>query len=411
VIITVLETGLTDATLKLSFGDTAQIHIVTVNRNNSQWLSASIAAMETVVVDPGVLPARTYTYQAFVKRGTDVTGMSRAVQARTMDTTSHNAVWQIDTLGYGSGSTCYDVAILNDTLVYAVGEFYLKDSTGQVDPQQYGLAVWNGKQWQLKKVAYHDWGSTSLYPGPLFSVFAFGPNDVYAGAYANLLHWDGQNWTEKAFFMTSDPFTGQITKIWGASTSDLYCGGRNGAIYHVTGSTWQKIESGTTIDFRDIYGSTNGSTTEILALASTGLAYPSAKKLVQITGNSVNPVNDDGMSTSLYGLWFVAGKEYFTVGDGVFRTTSLGDTWTTDVRQPVYYVFGVRGLERNDILMTGAYGYISHFNGSTSKLYTNNELPSFTGNFYAAAISSKLFVIVGGIDGRRATAIVGKRMP
>jgi len=74
-------------------------------------------------------------------------------------------------------------------------------------------------------------------------------------------------------------------------------------------------------------------------------------------------------------------------------------------------MYGVRGVERNDILMAGAYGNISHFNGSTSKLYTNNELPSFDGNFYAEAIHPKLMVAVGGLVGGRAIAVVGRRLP
>jgi hypothetical protein len=73
-------------------------------------------------------------------------------------------------------------------------------------------------------------------------------------------------------------------------------------------------------------------------------------------------------------------------------------------------MFAVRGLERNDILMAGAYGNISHFNGSTSKLYTNSELPAFNGNLYAVAIHPKLMVAVGGLVGGRAIAVVGKRL-
>ncbi|MBI3006249.1 MAG: hypothetical protein HYY49_12660, partial [Ignavibacteriales bacterium] len=41
------------------------------------------------------------------------------------DTTSHNFTWTIDTVGDGNSSVLYDVAIINDTLAYAVGEIYL----------------------------------------------------------------------------------------------------------------------------------------------------------------------------------------------------------------------------------------------------------------------------------------------
>ena len=48
------------------------------------------------------------------------------------DTTSHNYAWQTFILGDGNSSVLYDAAIINDTLIYAVGEIYLKDSTGQL---------------------------------------------------------------------------------------------------------------------------------------------------------------------------------------------------------------------------------------------------------------------------------------
>jgi len=50
-----------------------------------------------------------------------------------LDTTSHNFTWTLQRLGGASGSVLYDVAIINDTLTYAVGEMYLNDSTGQID--------------------------------------------------------------------------------------------------------------------------------------------------------------------------------------------------------------------------------------------------------------------------------------
>jgi hypothetical protein len=66
----------------------------------------------------------------------------------TADTTSHNYTWQLELLGNGAGSgVFYDVAIINDTLAYAVGELYMKDSLGQDDPHAYNVARWNGRQW------------------------------------------------------------------------------------------------------------------------------------------------------------------------------------------------------------------------------------------------------------------------
>ena len=47
-----------------------------------------------------------------------------------LDTTSHEFVWHVERLGAG-GSYFRDVAVINDTLAYAVGTISAKDSTGQ----------------------------------------------------------------------------------------------------------------------------------------------------------------------------------------------------------------------------------------------------------------------------------------
>ncbi|HTP79997.1 MAG TPA: hypothetical protein VMM57_06290, partial [Bacteroidota bacterium] len=69
------------------------------------------------------------------------------------DTTSHSFNFTQFTFGGSGGSSDFnDVAILADTLVIAVGEVYLTDSTGQVDDQPYSIAKWNGTAWTLERL-------------------------------------------------------------------------------------------------------------------------------------------------------------------------------------------------------------------------------------------------------------------
>ncbi|MGH2567361.1 MAG: hypothetical protein ACRDGA_03410 [Bacteroidota bacterium] len=60
--------------------------------------------------------------------------------ANNQDTTSHNFSWRTFVLGDGAGSILRDVAIINDTLAYAVGEVRMKDSLGNWDPEIYNAA-------------------------------------------------------------------------------------------------------------------------------------------------------------------------------------------------------------------------------------------------------------------------------
>jgi len=45
-----------------------------------------------------------------------------------------------------------------------------------------------------------------------------------------------------------------INKLWGTSSYNLYGVGDKGMIAHYNGSSWQKMESGTTVDLNDIFG-------------------------------------------------------------------------------------------------------------------------------------------------------------
>ncbi|MGH7601795.1 MAG: hypothetical protein ACREOI_35990, partial [bacterium] len=98
--------------------------------------------------------------------------------ATQADTTSHNFVFQIDTLGDGSSSLLNDVFIIDENNIWAVGEIYLKDANGQFIYPPYNAAQWNGRTWNLLKIPVKDFGglTTSF---PLKTVFGFTPNDVW----------------------------------------------------------------------------------------------------------------------------------------------------------------------------------------------------------------------------------------
>ncbi len=57
----------------------------------------------------------------------------------TMDTTSHNFTRQSFTFGQHSSSVLYDVAIIDENNIWAVGDIYMNDSLGNPDPNRYNL--------------------------------------------------------------------------------------------------------------------------------------------------------------------------------------------------------------------------------------------------------------------------------
>ncbi|MBI2428906.1 MAG: glucosyl transferase [Ignavibacteriales bacterium] len=325
-----------------------------------------------------------------------------------VDTTSHDFVWTIDTLGDAS-SQLNDVIIINDTCAWAVGSMYLQDSTGNFIYPIYNAAYWNGKEWSLKRISV-NFRSNIITP-PLEGAFSFSATDIwFVGSLP--IHGDGQSWTIYDVRSIAGLESISVAKSWGKNSSSMYFVGLGGSIVYYNGTTWQKIESGTTLPIQDIWGSTDTETGEqqILAVASNKFLNE-GKKLLQIYNTTATAISDSGLSWSLSSIWFEANRQYYIVGGGLYKKTSIvsDKLWQTFHQGlTAYYANTIRANNRNDIVIVGAFGNFLHYNGSTWKNYMGNELPAINGSYYSVAIKNNLVVAVGHI-GSKAIVVMGKR--
>ncbi|MFA6540662.1 MAG: hypothetical protein WCT99_03595 [Bacteroidota bacterium] len=333
----------------------------------------------------------------------------------SIDTTSHAFTWQAFTWGGGGGSSITDIAILSDTNIWAVGNIQLPDSVAMDSAGHnfpYGIAHWDGKNWTLQRIFYHDYGTTEMFAGGLTSILAFASNDIYVCSYANLLHWDGNSWTEKAFFITDVspvPFNGQVQKMWGSDGNHIYCVGKSGAIYFYNGSSWQKLESGTTLDLHDIYGATDSKTGEqqILAVGSSNIPFD--RVILRIQGSSVTKLSSAPIEYELISVWFSPNQHYYVVGDGVFEKKSLSEnSWkNSPLDITTFGMSVVRGNNLNDVFCVGSFLEIIHYNGSTWYNYSK-EIPHDDGALGALDIKGNIVVVAGQL-GQDAIVMMGKR--
>ncbi len=324
-------------------------------------------------------------------------------KAALPDTTSHDFVFEIDTLGNGSSSVLNDVWIFDENNVWAVGEIYVQDSTGQAE-EVYNAVHWDGKKWNLVKVPVKDFGGL-IATIPLRAALGFASNDVWVASSGSLIRWNGSFWSEKAFFVTDLTFNGQVLKMWGTSGSNIYCVGRNGAIYHFDGSTWQKLVSGTTADIQDIWG--KGQT--VLAVASL-LNYGRGLDLLKIDGLSVTKLDTSGLPLSLNGIWFDLGKRFYVTGNGVYHKANLSEArWQSDDTHPLLYKDRIRGNRWNDVWISGSGGLMSHYNGSNWKHYTGKELPQLYARYQGLSVKGDLVLAVGWMNDQ-AIIVRGKRV-
>ncbi len=404
--LSVEDASCTEAWLRVSLTDSNEPRTVAIQQDGQRVLTARLPGSDSLLVVEGLLPGRTYSFVALRLRDSTAIDASSAVQTTTMDTTSHNFAFHVDTLGVTS-SVLYDVAIVSDTNIWAVGELYLNDSSGQLDPVRYNAAHWNGSTWTVVRIPYYYQGQP--FYNPIQTVFAFGSGDIwFAGN--GVIHWDGQQYVPMTI-PSSVWGSSRINKVWGSSSSDLCIVGDNGSIAHYVSGTWQRIESGTQLDVYDIWGERNPQTgeTEILALASNVFQNQGAK-LLSIKENTATQMSDSGLTSGVNALWFCKGRRYYAVGPGIHQKRSLSDpVWSVYPPRLVTWYFSsdVRGTSSNDVFVAGSFREAVHFNGMTWRRY-EELMPGSSGVFAAVATKGYLAVFVG-FDSPYALTIIARR--
>jgi hypothetical protein len=352
-----------------------------------------------------LLPNQTYKLIAAMQQSNNV---SNEVTVTTMDTTSHNFTWQTFTFGERT-STLYDVTIIDENNIWAVGEIYVNDSLGNPDPKIYNAVRWNGLSWELKRIPILLNG-TPFYP-IIKSIFAFNENDIWFEAG---IHWDGITFKQIPFNI---PWNGNVNKLWGSSSNDLYIVGNSGNLAHYGGPSvgWKKIESGTTTALTDIYG--DGENVFICG-------YEDFKPtvLLKFENNSIKKIIEEAEFT--YRTDFISGwvKSIWLKRDKLFALTiydlyrssvnTKGEgsaLWEGDIN--TWGSNAVRGNDVNDIFTAGYNAVLWHYNGLGWKRY--EELVNPTNHFRAISITGNTVVVAGfkylnGID-RYGLITIGKR--
>ena len=326
----------------------------------------SLCCSDTTLYIDSLLPNKPYTCKAILTADTSI--KSEIVTAQTLDTTSHNFTWQSWTFGEHSSSVLYDVAIIDENNIWAVGEIYMNDSLGNPDPKYYNAAHWNGTVWELKRILYDEniWSIKTIY--------AFNENDIWFAAF---VHYYNGEFIELPI---PDILMGwSINKIWGTSSNDLYVVGNGGNIAHYSGPSggWQKIESGTDLDLIDIYGDDEGN------IYAAGLDVSLVKGVVLKSNQSglwcvmiVGEIIDDTeLFEKLFGrlgtLWvdelgtLYAGADflYYYKNKEWDYVRSLPENYIGSDPYYIGYLYSIRGNRSNDILICGDRNTLRHFNG------------------------------------------------
>jgi len=241
----------TSVMIKVTLPDSGQINHFELDRNDSTIATYSCLDDDTLITDNELIPDTKYTYQVRFLKDDKTKAQSEAITIHTLATTSHDFVWEIDTLGI-YGSYLKDAWIVDEDDIWVVGNIVMPDpdsSWNGTGRETFNAAHWNGKEWEY----IHIKGNLVNDVGPLYSIWYFDSGDIWVTSHCFPIHWDGNEWTLYHIQnMGLDACAGNA--IWASSPNDIYFVGRKGSIVHYDGSGFEKVESGTEINLRDIYG-------------------------------------------------------------------------------------------------------------------------------------------------------------
>ncbi|NOX89189.1 MAG: glucosyl transferase [Calditrichaeota bacterium] len=384
----VLDVSCTEVWLSLKTGKDFYNQTLKLYRDDSLIIEKTLTTTDSILLIENLQPATQYAFKAKVYDGSKLSAKSATVTATTMDTTSHEFEWQtFEFGGQGGSSSFYDVAIIDENDIWAVGEIYTADD-------KYNAAHWNGEKWELRKVPYID-EKGYAWITPIYSVFAFSKKDIW---FEGGIHWNGSKFIS---IKKNISFPSHVNKIWGSSSSDLYIVGNNGLIAHYDGQQWQRIESGTTAHFKDIYGKNN-----FIVCSATNYDYGGKKQVFQILENrAIKSLNWSFNDRKPYSIWFKNKYSIYACGDGIFRKIS-NQNWQIFNDDNTFFMRHIRGNDHNDIFVVDDFGQIFHFNGLTWKFVFNKDFPN--ASFDALSVKDNLIIAIGYL-GRKAYLVLLRR--
>ncbi len=411
------------ATLSLETKDLPLPATLTLTRNGEIQSTFFLYKPDTTIYDSTLNASTDYTWQVLLKKGDQIEKSSNVLTGRTLDTTSHNFTWRVDTLGYYLSSV-RDVAIVSENNIWAVGAFHKRhadrDSTVL---DRYNAAHWDGKTWTLVKIPTQDYSNyinhlpPDDYPSDITCIWVVDENNIWGfsnvGSY---VHFNGTEWTTD---WVANRW-GMVQKIWGRNGNDLYFVGTNGGITHYNGSSFTRIPYPDVVDFVDVWGDQDGTVRAVgnklnSSYYSEVVRITPASATVEFTGLNRTDSNPFSPPDLFYSVWWKnPQKTWFQADNGLaqwksgkyFRLFSNGSGENSNLG------LFVRGNEKEELIIAGGWGQIFHYNRSTIRKWQDEGSRA---HYTKCAIKGNQAVVGGWEAGKsfddqsRAVVALGKR--
>ncbi len=309
------------------------------------------------------------------------------------DTTSHDFVWEVDTIGLPFGMI-NDVSIVSENDIWVVGQFDQLGDDGKIDySKRRAAAHWDGTSWSLVRV---DNGSHES-SGQMYRVFSVDSRQTW------FMSVDGFHRADSIFTYVdiySSGFKGAVNAIWiSANLSTRIFVGNNSSVAFWQSGRYLRPLSLVPGDYTDITGKEDGS------------VYLSLIKSQSRTGAIVQMTREGIMRTPIfehhYPIHYLA-----LAGDSLlFGTTHSinkvhGET-AVMLTETKHFIHGLDANGLNDYFALTFPFEVLHYNGSTLQ----DIAPPYSFFFRPSAFDVKddVVAVVGDGPEQRSLIFRGKR--
>jgi hypothetical protein len=378
----------TSVVLNVILPDSGYVSTFALDRDDSTVATYTCGDDDTLIFDEDLTPNTDYIYRVrFLKDG-KTKSESDPITVHTMDTTSHDFTWEIDTLG-NYGSYLKDAWIVDENNIWVVGNI-------ETDSETYNAAKWDGKEWTIFRISFYY--RSDLISPELYSIYYFSENDIWVTTFGLPVHWDGTTWTLYHIQdMGLDASAG--FGIWGTSSSNMYFVGLNGSIVHYDGSTFTKMESPNATKLLEVAGSSDG---EYVFAAGYDVVLPTKTTALMIHDGSVEEMYYSDylvpQTTADYGAISavdVCGNyAYFVTYKGFWKYNFKHNVSIIEKVFKNYDYSPMIVHAPNDILLIGGGYKYAHFNGSTWD-FNNDIYNQYSFADYGADLKGDIAVITG----------------
>jgi len=307
---------------------------------------------DTTFIDENLNRGMEYAYRAEAEEQEGKTiDTSKSLLVTTLDTTSHNINWTIDTLGQ-PGDFLYDIWGLDESNVYAVGFVELQSGNSSI-------IKWDGIEWR----AFTNVG------GVKYGIFGFSEASIFVvGESSNrgiVAIWNGSQWTEyrSDYFLARGDTVYPLRSVWGSSPDDVWAVGDQGTIIHWNGSEWRKVQSPINLILYDVWGTSSDN------IYAIHISLSQQSQLIHYQGNSWTNITNQLPTgeRNFTSLWFDKGGTGYIVGNNVLFYD--GGTFNRIVINQDKFLLRVRGRNSTDVFAVGQKGRVHHFNGTDWMTY------------------------------------------